>query len=276
MTHFPEADGGSAQAQAGTLLLVDDESNILSALKRLLRRDGYTLLTADSGESGLALLGEQAVDVILSDQRMPGMSGVEFLRKARELRPDTVRMVLSGYTELQSITDAINEGAIFKFLTKPWDDEQLRANIAEAFRLKTLTDENRRLSLELRAANTQLEQMLRLKEEQLGREHKVLGILQEVLQLLPWPLLGIDDTGIVASANEQAQQLFGARAPLLGEHAASALPAAVAARLQQAETGPTGIALAGRHYRIVSRELGHGSDARGRLMIFMPEAAPHD
>lgn len=80
----------------GTLLLVDDEENILSALKRLLRRDGYTLLSASSGEAGLEILARQPVDVILSDQRMPGMSGVEFLRQARTLRPETVRMVLSG------------------------------------------------------------------------------------------------------------------------------------------------------------------------------------
>lgn len=273
MMHSAEAVDGAAQARPGTLLLVDDEANILSALKRLLRRDGYTLVSAASGEAGLALLAEQAVDVILSDQRMPGMSGVEFLRKARELRPDTVRMVLSGYTELQSITDAINEGAIFKFLTKPWDDDQLRANIAEAFRVKTLGDENRRLSLELRAANTRLAQLLRLKEDQLEREQKVLGVLQEVLQLLPWPLLGIDDSGMIASANDQLHKLFGAHAPLLGEHIENVLPA-VSAQLRQTDAGR--IEHEGTPYRLLARALGHGSDARGRLIVFMPEAVPHE
>lgn len=274
MTHFAGADGDAGQPRPGTLLLVDDEANILSALKRLLRRDGYTLLTADSGEAGLALLRERPVDVILSDQRMPGMSGVEFLRKARELCPDTVRMVLSGYTELQSITDAINEGAIFKFLTKPWDDEQLRANIAEAFRLKTLADENRRLALELRDANGRLEQMLRLKQGQIEREQKVLGALQEVLQLLPWPLLGIDDQGMIASTNEQFEQLFGAPAPLLGEQAEAVLPAAVSSGLRQADGDPACIEHAGRHFRLICRELGHHSSAQGRLVIFQPEP-PH-
>ena len=119
-----------------TLLLVDDEASILTSLRRLLRKDGYEILFGNGGEEGLALLAQHPVDVILSDQRMPNMTGVEFLRRVKIAYPDTVRMVLSGYTELQSITDAINEGAIYKFLTKPWDDEQLRANIAEAFRYK--------------------------------------------------------------------------------------------------------------------------------------------
>jgi CheY-like chemotaxis protein len=101
-----------------TLLLVDDEQNIVSSLRRLFRRDGYDIVTANSGAEGLQRLAEVNIDVIVSDQRMPGMTGVEFLRRAKELYPDTVRMVLSGYTELQSITDAVNEGAIYKFPTK--------------------------------------------------------------------------------------------------------------------------------------------------------------
>ena len=88
-------------SRARTLLLVDDEDNIVASLKRLVRRDGYTILTANGGAQALQRLAENEVDVIVSDQRMPGMTGVEFLRRAKELYPETVRMVLSGYTELQ-------------------------------------------------------------------------------------------------------------------------------------------------------------------------------
>ena len=116
-----------------TILLVDDENNIISALKRTLRRDGYSILTANSGKEGLALLTQYEVGVIVSDQRMPLMSGVEFLRKVKLLYPKSLRIVLSGYTELESVTGAINEGAICKFLTKPWDYDLLRDNIREAF-----------------------------------------------------------------------------------------------------------------------------------------------
>jgi diguanylate cyclase (GGDEF)-like protein/PAS domain S-box-containing protein len=116
-----------------TLLLVDDEPNVLAALCRLLRKEGYRILTADSGAEGLELLATQPVQVILSDHRMPRMTGTEFLRRVKSLHPDTVRLVLSGYADLESVTYAVNEGAIYKYLHKPWDDELLRAHIRDAF-----------------------------------------------------------------------------------------------------------------------------------------------
>ena len=116
-----------------TLLLVDDEPSIAAALQRLLRRDGYRILTATSAGEGMELLALNEVQVILSDQRMPEISGIEFLSRVNEMYPDTIRMVLSGYTDLASVTEAINRGAIYKFLTKPWDNEALRQHIREAF-----------------------------------------------------------------------------------------------------------------------------------------------
>ena len=118
-----------------TLLLVDDEPNILSALSRLLRREGYQILTAESPAIGFELLAKHPVEVVLCDQRMPGMSGSEFLGRVRQLYPDTVRLVLTGYTDIESVTEAINKGAVFKFLTKPWDDDELREQIRTAFRI---------------------------------------------------------------------------------------------------------------------------------------------
>lgn len=121
-------------ANGHTLLLVDDEPNILSALKRVLRDEGYQVLTACSAEDGLKQLALHKVQVIVSDQRMPAMSGIEFLGRVKEAYPDTVRMVLSGYTDLETVTEAINRGAIYHFLTKPWEDETLKEYIRTAFR----------------------------------------------------------------------------------------------------------------------------------------------
>ena len=115
------------------VLVVDDEPGILSALKRVLRRDGYEILAASSAKEGLRILGDHDVQVILSDQRMPEMSGTEFLSRVRDLYPETIRIILSGYTDLESIADAINRGSIYKFLTKPWEDDLLRENVREAF-----------------------------------------------------------------------------------------------------------------------------------------------
>jgi diguanylate cyclase (GGDEF)-like protein/PAS domain S-box-containing protein len=119
--------------QEPTLLLLDDEENILRALTRVLRRDGYRILTTTSVKEAFSLLAENQVQVIVSDQRMPEMSGTDFLSEVKTIHPDTVRIVLSGYTDLKSVTDAINEGAIYKFLTKPWDDRQIREHIQQAF-----------------------------------------------------------------------------------------------------------------------------------------------
>lgn len=125
----------TSHSGAQTLLLVDDEVGVLNALSRLLRREGYTILTTSSPVEALELLAKYTVQVVVSDQRMPEMSGTEFLSRVRKLHPDTVRIVLTGYTDLESVTSAINLGAIYKFLTKPWDDDQLRELIREAFRL---------------------------------------------------------------------------------------------------------------------------------------------
>lgn len=119
--------------QEPTLLLLDDEENILRALTRVLRRDGYRILTTTSVKEAFSLLAENQVQVIVSDQRMPEMSGTDFFSEVKTIHPDTVRIVLSGYTDLKSVTDAINEGAIYKFLTKPWDDRQIREHIQQAF-----------------------------------------------------------------------------------------------------------------------------------------------
>jgi FixJ family two-component response regulator len=217
-----------------TLLLVDDEENITSALMRSLRQDGYRILRANSGEAGLELLAQNRVGVIISDQRMPGMNGVEFLGKVKDSYPDTVRIVLSGYTELNSVTDAINRGSVYKFLTKPWEDDLLRANVEEAFQRYEMKMENARLALELQQANQELqninhelEQRVIDKTREVLHNLQVLKVSQEVLEELPVAVIGIGDDGIIAIANRSAHRLFSAEdtLPLLGETAAEVIPA---------------------------------------------------
>ena len=128
--HAPEV----APDKTDRLLLVDDEPNILNALRRLLRREGYQVLVAESGDAALDILARETIQVIVSDQRMPGMTGTEFLGKVRDMYPDTIRMVLSGYSEISALTDAINRGAIYRYLSKPWNDEALKTEIRQAFR----------------------------------------------------------------------------------------------------------------------------------------------
>jgi diguanylate cyclase (GGDEF)-like protein/PAS domain S-box-containing protein len=265
------------KARRRTLLLVDDEENIVSSLRRLLRRDGYHIITANSGLQGLQRLAENEVDVIVSDQRMPGMTGVEFLRRAKELYPDTIRLVLSGYTELQSITDAVNEGAIYKFLTKPWDDERVRAHIEEAFRQKEMADENRRLDREVQDANRELaevngklQRLLVSQREQIDRDETSLVIAREVLENIPAPVIGFDLEGLLVFMNPDAETLFPAASALLGCHAQEALPPALLAVWQASDGLYHPVQLEQRPYQAVCRAMTDVSRSHGRLMVLTP------
>ena len=253
-----------------TLLLVDDEPNILTALQRALRRDGYRILASDDPHKALDILAGERVDVILSDQRMPGMSGVEFLRRAKETHPETMRIVLSGYTDLQFITDAINEGAIYKFLTKPWDDEQLREQIREAFRNKEIADENRRLTLALQTANVELQAHVAEQERQARQIETVLDTLQEVLQLIPWPIVGVDETGLIALSNSAADARLGGGEPMLGCDAREVLPDTLREWLAQPAAIPEQTLHDGRKYRVIYKPMGLHSRSRGTLLALLP------
>ncbi|ASU37476.1 response regulator [Herbaspirillum sp. meg3] len=254
------------------LLLVDDEVNILSALKRLLRQDKYEITTANNGQEALNMLENNPVDVIVTDQRMPGMTGVEFLRLAKESYPDTVRIVLSGYTELQSVTDAVNEGAVYKFLTKPWDDIQLRGHVAEAFRRKEMADENLRLQSQLQIANLalartnqELDKLLREQEERIEHDEVSLQITHEILEHVSTPILGIDDERTIVFINAAAQELLGRSNAFLGMKMGSDTP-----QLEQAlNHSCTEISLHNERYKVLTHPMGKNSRSRGKLMTLV-------
>lgn len=120
---------------AQTVLLVDDEANTLSSLQRLLRRKGYNIVTAESGLEGLEQMARHDVGVVIADLRMPKMDGAKFLAKVRSIYPAAIRMMLSAYSDLDAVTDAVNISELYKFFTKPWNDEELLETVHEAFRL---------------------------------------------------------------------------------------------------------------------------------------------
>jgi response regulator RpfG family c-di-GMP phosphodiesterase len=272
------------------LLIVDDEENILRALVRLLRRDGYTLLTAGSGAQGLELLAQHPVGVILSDQRMPGMMGTEFLERAKEARPDTVRIMLSGYTDLQSVTEAINRGAIYRFLTKPWDDDLLRDNIRQAFEHHELRAERDRLARELQAANEQLatsnqglERQIASQSRTLDQNQRLLELSREVLERLPVGVVGVSDDGKVAVANSLAHRLVGQPSgALLEQEAEDVLPASLQeiCHLMEHETTferhHVSLGTAGGPLTVHGTRLGAASGCHGNVLVLVPEQAGNE
>ena len=116
------------------ILVLDDEENILNALHRVLRREGYVVFKASSTREAFDILAEQDIQVIISDQRLPNMTGTEFFSEIKNLYPSTIRIILSGYADLKSLTEAINHGAVYKFMAKPWDDNELRQTLLQAFK----------------------------------------------------------------------------------------------------------------------------------------------
>ena len=139
-----------------TILVVDDEPDVVKSIQDLLRFD-YKVLGATRATDGLRLLQEQPVHVVLTDQRMPEMTGVEFLRHLREKYPDTVRLLITGYADIRAVIDAINEGNVYRYITKPWEPEELQAVVREAAERFDLIAERKRLMDELKGKNDELE-----------------------------------------------------------------------------------------------------------------------
>jgi DNA-binding NtrC family response regulator len=142
------------------ILVVDDETEILFSLRALLWRD-FEVHTAESGAQALELLQQHPIHVLMTDQRMPQMSGVELLSRVRSQWPETVRIIFTGYADLKAVIDAINRGEIFRYLTKPWDPDELCTLLHEACDQYERTTERQRLLGELRA---------HLEQELVGRD----------------------------------------------------------------------------------------------------------
>ena len=174
----PPADA-SAPASVATLLFVDDEPNILSSLRRLFRGAGYRILTAEGGAQGLAVLEREAVDLVISDMRMPEMDGARFLAQVRARWPGTMRLLLTGYSDIQSIQDAINCGEIYRYITKPWEDGDIQLVVRHALERRQLELDKQRLETltlrqneELKALNQSLEAKVEARTRLLKVEHE--------------------------------------------------------------------------------------------------------
>jgi len=126
-----------------TILLVDDEEHVLRSLSRLLRREGYNILTANNALDGLVILRDNAVNLVVSDQEMPGLGGIEFLKTIKVRYPEIIRIILTGQGDTLTAISAINEGEVYRFLTKPWDGDELKITIRQALEHHDLLQEVR-------------------------------------------------------------------------------------------------------------------------------------
>jgi response regulator RpfG family c-di-GMP phosphodiesterase len=151
-----DAMAGSTAVSKHTLLCVDDEANILQSLRRLLHGSGYRVLIAHSGAAAIAVLEQEAVDIVISDMRMPEMDGAQFLEAVRSRWPGVTRMLLTGHADIGAVIGAINRGEIYRYITKPWDDHDMLLVIRLAFERRALEHDKRRLEALTQEQNEQL------------------------------------------------------------------------------------------------------------------------
>ncbi len=174
------------QSPSQHVLFVDDESNILSALNRLFRQAGYVIHTANSGREALALIQQHPIDLVVSDMRMPEMNGAELLTEVYAQDPNIIRILLTGYADIASTIDAINNGKIYRYIAKPWDENDLLMTVRNALTQKTLQQEKAQLEALTQAQNASLKSL----NEQL--EAKVEARVAELQQTMTFLELAND------------------------------------------------------------------------------------
>ncbi len=260
------------------ILLVDDERNVIRALERLFLDDDYEIVTASGGREGLALLEENEVQLVLADYRMEEMDGVEFLRRVYERWPDTIRIVLSGYADTAAVVGAINEGRVYKFIPKPWNDDDLRHTVARALDAWHLQRKNQILASELeqtveelRCLNEGLEAEVRKRTRDLEFRNLVLLRSQELLDQLPVAVVGVDPGGVVVQCNREVENLLGIRGKaILNRPVSEGLPEEVAVFFAEAESNGR-VDVSGRRLFCETRPLTtpDGSVA-GTVMVVYP------
>jgi two-component system NtrC family sensor kinase len=259
------------------ILCVDDERNILQALERSFLDDDYEIVNANSGAEGLQALEESGpFQVVISDYRMPVMNGVEFLKAVYGRWPDTIRLVLSGYADVGAIVAAINEGHIYKFIPKPWDDEDLRVTIQKSLEYYRLQKMNRELREELDAANLALKDKVQQRTEQLELRNQSLEFSQSLLGSLPVGVAGIDENGTIIYCNNIAGKLLkSGSGEIVGENVAACCDAPLGNLVEEVRREKSisvEIVLAGTQCRVLGRSMAfRGSEAV--VLVFLETGA---
>ncbi len=204
------------------VLLVDDEPEVLNTLHRQLRREFDTFL-AHSADEALAVIDNRPIHVVISDERMPGTTGSELLKQIKEQNPDIVRLLLTGYADLQAVIQAVNQGRIYRYITKPWDAAEIRAVIRDAHeRYRTLAEKRRFLD-ELRETNDLLDQRVWERTKQLERALLELRdsdrLYRSIVENISDPIMTTDMSGRILSVNPAFTHVLGYNAEdVVGHH----------------------------------------------------------
>ncbi len=261
------------------ILCVDDEKNVLKALTRLFMDEEFEVFTASSGEEGLKILSEDIeVKVIISDYRMPQMNGVEFLKEVCARRPETIRIVLSGYADTASIVSAINEGQIYKFIPKPWNDDELKITIRNAVHVFDLNKKNVELTSELKESNEELrllnenlEGLVQDRANELIFQNKILVRSQNILDSLPIGVLGLDEGEEIVQCNAKCDEILTQAGGLIGRKVREILPREVTdalAEIREGNSSSEWIVITDTNYRVRSAPVVSAEGQQGFVLVF--------
>jgi two-component system NtrC family sensor kinase len=264
------------------ILFVDDERNVLRSLERLFLEEEYEIFTAASGQEGLEIIEQSGpFQLIVSDYRMPAMNGVEFLSEVFRRWPETERIILSGYADTAAIVAAINEGRIYKFIAKPWNDDDLLQAIREVLDRYKLRASNRSLLEELSVVNRDLkainDNLNKIVDERFKvalYQSRALQSFQTVLDVLPVGFIGSDCYGMIVQCNRLGAEMLGlGQEELIGNDLSSTLPLQLVQMITQLAENSCGINIVelptGRCRAFITRI--HGDDQNAIVIALLKE-----
>lgn len=188
------------------VIFVDDEVDVLNALKRQFRKEDFKIITALGGDAALEILNNNKVQVVITDERMPVMGGIQFLQEVKRMYPDTIRIILSGYADMNSIIKAINHGEIYRFVFKPWSKEDLSEIIHQAFSQYEIVTKNKSYMEEIIKQNQRL-------QKQVDSRDNALEITLEIINQIPLTLLIVTKDNHVEILNNKSRDLLNKNIP---------------------------------------------------------------
>ncbi len=264
------------------ILCVDDERNVLRALSRLFLDENYEILTADSAEKGLEVIAEHPdIRLVISDYRMPGINGVDFLSKVHGQWPGIMRIILSGYADTAAVVSAINVGQIYRFIPKPWDDNELKEAISKALEIQGLQEKNLELTRalqesneELKALNENLELLVQERTAELVFKNRVLVVAQDILDSVPVGIVGLDDRGLIVQCNRAGTVLLsgGAGSPV-GRSAGEVFDEealALIGQINDTDIPEARVSISGKMIRVLGSAINGREGQKGRLVVLVP------
>jgi two-component system NtrC family sensor kinase len=191
-----------------TVLCVDDEPGVLNSIKRILRSEDFNLFTAAGGKEGLDILHEHNAQVVISDQRMPEMSGTEFLEKVKGHYPDTMRVIFSGYTDSDVFVPALNNGEVYRFLPKPWNDDELRGTIRTCLDHYEFVQKRQAVVEQIQTGKEAIHWLDGIIEESILKGNRSIYLCRQILDKLRLPLMWINHAETIVFANQALVTTF--------------------------------------------------------------------